>query len=57
MKENCDDIYKQLAVQTMDEALVKACHVKVAHPEALGDILLQLAQYYMKHQHNDEILI
>lgn len=51
-----DEHFKNEAVKVMDEVLVKACHVKLAHPEVLGDVLLGLAQHYEKNANRDEII-
>lgn len=57
MNKNFNEEFKQQAVQALDDALVKICHVKVQHPEALGDILLQICQAYEKYHHNDDIIL
>jgi len=44
--ENFDDAFKAQAVQAIDLILVKACRVKIANPEALGEPILQLAKFY-----------
>lgn len=41
-----DEIYKAEATKVIDDLILRECHVKLALPSCMGDILLQLAQGY-----------
>ncbi len=51
-----DEIYKAEAAKVIDDLIMRECHVKLALPDKLGDILLQLAQGYAAAKANDNII-
>lgn len=53
--KNTEEIYKELAVGIIDQALFQVNKVKVAHPEALGEILLELGKKYHEMKIQEEL--
>ena len=50
-----DKSYQTQAVKVIDEAILHECKIKLARPELLAPVLLQLAQAYHKLIEDDKL--
>ena len=53
-----DDLFMKEATKSMNEALVRICHVQLSNVEELGPVILECAKAYCKAmEQRDEILV
>ena len=53
-----DDLFMKEATKSMNEALVRICHVQRSNVEELGPVILECAKAYCKAmEQRDEILV
>lgn len=48
------DHFKEEAIKKMDHAILEKCHIKVRHPEALADTIIELCERYYQLEKEEE---